>query len=81
MQIEKRRRLVEKEYVCLLSQHHRNPGELLLAATELSERYVPEVVDIGKRERPVDGLPVGIRRPLEEAAVGVAAVIRQVCDR
>ena len=49
--VEERRRLVEQQQRRLLGQHHRQPDALALAAGELVDDAVGEVVDAGPPHR------------------------------
>ena len=80
LEVEERRRLVEQQQRRLLREHHRQPDALALAAGELVDRPVGEVVDAGGRHRALDGALVVARPLAQEALVRVAAAGDEVDD-
>ena len=59
LHVEEARRLVEEEDAGLLGEGEGDPGALALAPGEAAERPGGDVVDVGRFERPGDGLVVG----------------------
>ena len=59
--VEKGRRFVEQQQRSLLGERHRDPGALPLAAGELIDRAVAQVLHAGQVEGVVDRYLVGLR--------------------